>query len=68
MSDKNLTHLEKIKEAVQRTDTLSKEEKSLAVQKIEEWYVEDKGMGLLGEQLMQITKKINPILEEMGLL
>ena len=68
MSNKNLTHLEKIKEAVHKSEHISKEDKALAVAKIEEWYAEDKGMDLLGVQLMQITKKIGPILEEMGLL
>lgn len=68
MSEKNLTHLEKIKEAVHESKAISPQEKSLAVQKIEEWYAEDKGMDLLGEQLMKITKEIGPILEEMGLL
>ena len=68
MSKKNLSHLEKIKEAVQTSEKISDKDKTLAVQKIEEWYAEDKGMELLGEQLMKITKEINPILEEMGLM
>ncbi len=68
MSNKNLSHLEAIKEAVHQSDKISPENKSLAVQKIEEWYVEDKGMELLREQLMKITQEIGPILEEMGLL
>jgi hypothetical protein len=68
MSEKNLKHLEKIKEAVSQSKAISAEEKTLAVKKIEEWYIEDKGMKLLGEQLMRITKEIGPILEEMGLL
>jgi hypothetical protein len=68
MSTKNLKHLEKIKEAVSQSKAISSDEKSLAVKKIEEWYAEDKGMELLGEQLMKITKEIGPILEEMGLL
>jgi len=68
MSHKNVTHLEKIKEAVHNAKSISEEDKSLAVKKIEEWYIEDKGMDLLGEQLIAITKEIGPILEEMGLL
>ena len=68
MSEKNLTHLEKIKEAVHQSKEISAEDKALAVQKIEEWYAEDKGMELLGEQLVNISKGIVPILEEMGLL
>jgi len=68
MSEKNLTHLEKIKEAVHQSKDISTEDKALAVKKIEEWYIEDKGMKLLGEQLINISKEIVPILEEMGLL
>ncbi len=68
MSKTNLTHLEKIKEAVHQSKSISTEDKALAVQKIEEWYAEDKGMDLLKEQLMKITKEIEPILEEIGLV
>jgi hypothetical protein len=60
--------IDTIKEAIHKMDTISADEKTLAVKKIEEWYVEDKAMALLPEQLMQITKKIRPILVEMGLL
>ncbi len=68
MSKTNLTHLEKIKEAVHQSPHISAEDKALAVQKIEEWYIEDKGMKLLEEQLINISKEIVPILEEIGLL
>ena len=60
--------LDKIKEVVLSIDKISEEEKSLSVQKIEEWYAEDQGMTLLLEQLSSISKEIMPILEEMGLL
>ena len=60
--------LDTIKEAVMQTDSLPKEEKALAVQKIEAWYAEDRGMELLSEQLLQVSKNIRPILAEMGLL
>ncbi len=68
MSKSNNRHLERIREAVHSSNKISDEEKSLAVKKIEEWYIEDKGMELLGKQLMSITEEITPILEEMGLL
>ncbi len=68
MSKTNLTHLEKIKEAVGKSEEISTEEKSLAVQKIEEWYAEDKALGLLAGELMKISKEVEPILKEMGLL
>ncbi len=68
MQRNTLSHLEKIKEALDNSNKITDSEKTLAVKKIEEWYVEDKSMELLGEQLMAITKEIGPILEEMGLL
>ncbi len=68
MEKNTLSHLEKIKEAVDSSNKITDDEKTLAVKKIEEWYMEDKGMELLEEQLMSITKEIGPILEEMGLL
>ena len=67
MSKSNLKHLESIKTAVHHDIRLSDEEKSLTLQKIEEWIQEDKGMALLTEQLTAISKKIVPILEELGL-
>ncbi len=67
MSKSNLSHLEHIENAVKKSD-LDPNEKSLAVEKIKEWYAEDKGMGILAEELMAISAKIKPILEEMGLL
>ncbi len=68
MSKKNLSHLERIKEAVHNSKKIATKDKTLAVQKIEEWYIEDKGMELLGKQLIRISEEIEPILEEMGLL
>ena len=68
MNKKNLSHLESIKEAVHNSGKITNEEKALAVQKIEEWYLEDKGMDLLREQLFNISKNIKPILAELGLL
>jgi len=60
--------LDNIKEAINKVSAITPDEKTLAVQKIEEWYIEDKAMELLPEQLMQITKNIRPILVEMGLM
>ncbi len=68
MSKKNLIHLEKIKDAISNSDKMSDKDKSLAIQKIQEWYNEDKGMDLLQEQLIKISEEITPILREVGLL
>ncbi len=68
MSTKNNTHLEKIKEAVHNSDQMSDKEKSSSVKIIEEWAIEDKAMGLLTEQLLNISAGIKPILAELGLI
>ena len=68
MSKKKNSHFLRIKEAVQDSKKITNHEKALAVQKIEEWYLEDKAMNLLEEQLFNISKEIKPILSELGLL
>jgi len=68
MSTTNSSHLEKIKEAVHSSDSMSDEEKSSSVKIIEEWVIEDKAMGLLTEQLLKISAGIKPILAELGLI
>ncbi len=68
MGRKNLKHLEKIKDVVYNSNELTDKEKSLAIQKIQEWYKEDQALKLLELQLINVAKKIVPILKEMGLL
>ncbi len=60
--------IEKIKEAIEKSDKLSKEHKEKALSKVQEWYLEDKAEGLLAKELLKITKEITPILEEIGLI
>ncbi len=60
--------VEKIKEAIKKSDKLSDEHKEKALSKVQEWYIEDKADGLLGKELLKITKEITPILEEIGLM
>ncbi len=67
MSAKNLEHLEKIKEVVVSSNILEDDEKSDAVKKIEEWVAEDRAFGLLYEELVKLSAKIDPILKEAGL-
>ncbi len=67
MKTKSKESMQKAKDAINELD-IHENEKALAVQKIEEWYVQDKGMELLNEQLNSISKKIIPILEEIGLI
>ncbi len=61
------TKLKRLEKEVKKTDKLSEEHKEEALSKIREWYVEDKAEGLLGKELLKITKEIEPILEEIGL-
>jgi hypothetical protein len=60
--------IQQLKEAITKDSNLNSEEKTLSVKKIEEWYTEDQAIELLPEQLINISKKVVPILEEIGLL
>jgi hypothetical protein len=67
MSKSNQKHLEKIQNAIKTSD-MKDEHKSLAVQKVEEWYAEDKADHILIDELMKISAKFEPILKEIGFL
>lgn len=60
--------LEKIKEAIKNSKNLSEEEKSNAISHIKEWYEEDKAFGLLIEELLKMSEKFEPILDELGFI
>jgi len=62
--------LDRLKEEVKKSEKLKEEEKEQALSKIKEWYIEDKAeaSGVLGNELMKISSKIAPILEEIGLM
>ncbi len=68
MNEKKIEHLERIKEAVQRSDQFEDMEKSLILEKIEEWKHDKEAMSLIPEKLTELSKKIVPILEEIGLM
>lgn len=68
MSQTNRTHLEKIKEAVHKSDKLSEEEKSMSVKIIEEWLIEDKAFGLLAEKLFNVSTEMKSIFAELGII
>ena len=61
------TKLENLEKEIKKTDKLSEKHKEQALDKIKEWYMEDKAEGLLGKELLKITKEITPMLEEIGL-
>ncbi|WP_345992566.1 hypothetical protein [Sulfurimonas sp. HSL-1716] len=67
-SHKDHTHLQKIKEEVEKAPHLSEDEKSETIKRIEEWIAEDRAEGTFYEELLEITKGIKPILAELGLI
>lgn len=68
MSQTNLKHLETIKENIDKTDTLSQEEKSDSFKRIEEWYAEDKAWESLMAELSEISPKVKTVLADLGLI
>ncbi|HSR73879.1 MAG TPA: hypothetical protein VLL31_03475 [Sulfurovum sp.] len=68
MSDTNLKHLEKIKDTIDKSDTLTEEEKSDSMKRIEEWYREDMAWGTFMKELSEISPTIKALLAELGLL
>ena len=58
----------KLEKKIQEADHLSPEEKSMTLEKIAEWKLEDKAFSLLPLELEKLSEKITPILEEIGLL
>jgi hypothetical protein len=67
-SHKDHSHLEKIKEAIEKSDHLSDKDKSESVKHIEEWLLEDKAEGRLYQELIELTSGMRPILAELGLI
>jgi DNA phosphorothioation-dependent restriction protein DptG len=68
MSKSNLKHLESIKENIDKTDTLSHEEKSDSMKRIEEWYAEDQAWESLMVELSEISPKVKTVLADLGLI
>ena len=67
-SHKDHSHLERIKEAIEKSEDLSDEDKSQSVKFIEEWILEDKAEGIFYQELVKLTSGIKPILAELGLI
>ena len=68
MSGSNLKHLEKIKETIDRSDTLTEEEKSDSMKRIEAWYREDMASGTFMQELSELSPTIKALLAELGLI
>jgi hypothetical protein len=68
MSGSNLKHLEKIKDSIDKSETLTEEEKSDSVKRIEEWYREDMASGTFIQELSELSPTIKALLAELGLI
>ena len=60
--------IEKIKDAVKKSSSISEDEKNLMYQRLEEWRHEDDAMRIIPEKLAEISMSIRPILKELGFL
>jgi hypothetical protein len=60
--------LEQVKEHIKNHKSMSEEEKSNTIKKIDEWLLEDRADGTIVAELTEFSKKVVPILEEIGLL
>ncbi len=60
--------LEDLKQKIKNHKDLSEEEKSNTIKKIDEWILEDKAEGIFFNELIELSAKIKPILEEIGLI
>lgn len=58
----------KLEKKIKEADHLTPEEKSMTLEKIAEWKLENKAFSLLPNELEKLSEKIVPILEEIGLL
>ena len=67
-SHKHHEHLERIKDAVTKTDTLNTSEKTETIKRLEEWIAEDKAEGIIYEELIELAAGIKPLLAELGLI
>ena len=66
-SHKRHEQLQSVKEHIIASDALSETEKSEGVKRVEAWIAEDKGLGLLYEELVKLSSKFDPLFKELGL-
>jgi len=58
----------KLKEAVVKTDKLNEEEKTQSVKNIEKWMTEDRGFGLIYDELVEYNIAFKEIFKDLGLV
>lgn len=66
-SHKNKEHLTSIKEAIDKTNSLSGEQKSESMKRIEEWVLEDRAFGTLKQELLDINVYFKELFSELGM-
>lgn len=59
---------EKLKDAIHQSDKLTVEEKTQSVQHIEEWVTEDRALGLIYDELIEVNEAFKEIFKELGLV
>jgi len=66
-SHKNLEKLQSIKEAITKSASLSEDEKSESVKRVEEWILEDRAFGTLELELKKISNYFTEMFSELGM-
>ena len=66
-SHKHKEHLANIKEAIDKTNSLSDEQKSESMKRIEEWVLEDRAFGTLKQELLAINVYFKELFSELGM-
>jgi hypothetical protein len=66
-SHKNKEHLESIKNAIDKTNNLSDDQKSESMKRLEEWTLEDKAFGTLKNELMEVSMFFEELFSELGI-
>jgi len=60
--------IKEIKDAIVESDILSEDEKSQSMKHIEEWFAEDRGFGIVYNELLEINEVFKEIFKELGLV
>ena len=59
--------IESIKEAIDKSLSLSEEEKSESMKRVEEWILEDRAFGTLEQELVKISIFFEELFSELGI-
>ena len=59
---------EQLKDAINKTDKLSEEEKTQSVKHIESWITENRAFGLIYDELVEVNIAFKDIFREFGLV